>query len=390
MHFSPKAVEKIAIPVDTAWTIPPASALASSVTSKLKNNKVSHMDDQRGRYDISVLIMNSCFLSSPCPKKKNSEAIKTAKVDSVANLRRSKGSSLVLKEATEKENLESGGDSSPINNAKVDGPGFGDVFGDSEDLLKDETKDFVKPACELDFTDDVVFGCDEGTDPMLKKMKGIVKPAFEFDSTGFVGSVLKEGPDSKIGSSFEKSKADVSTKDYHHGDGLLVLKEATKKENPESGGDSAHPIRDIVVKPSNGISINNAKVGDTEFGGAFGRSGLALKEEVKDETKGTVKTALELDDTGDVVFGFEEVTDLMLKDATENLNDAFELDGTADVGFGSEEVETFVDSDETKGLSIKSGGADALAAAEGVVPRSGNMVNYFLLSSVQLLLGSDT
>lgn len=71
MHFSPKAVEKIATPVDTAWTIPPASALASSVSSKLKNNKVSHMDDQRGRYDISVFIMNSCFLSSPCPEEKN-------------------------------------------------------------------------------------------------------------------------------------------------------------------------------------------------------------------------------------------------------------------------------------------------------------------------------
>ena len=231
-----------------------------------------------------------------------------------------------------------------INNAKVGDTEFGDASGGSglatKEMIKDETKGTVKAALELD------------------------------SSTGGRVFGFEEGPDLKVSG--------------------RILKEATKKENPESGGDSAHPIRDIVVKPSNGISINNAKVGDAEFGDASGGSGLATKEVVKDEPEDIVKAALELDDTEDVVIGFEEVTDPMLKDATENLNDAFELDGTADVGFGSEEVETFVDSDETEGLSIKSGGADALAAAEGVVPRSGNMVNYFLLSSVQLLLGSDT
>ena len=87
----------------------------------------------------------------------------------MADLRKPKSSSLVLKEATEKENLESGGASAsvlpriavkppngiPINDAEVHDRGFGDMFGGSEDLLKDETKDFVKPALDLVNTGDV-------------------------------------------------------------------------------------------------------------------------------------------------------------------------------------------------------------------------------------------
>ena len=252
----------------------------------------------------------------------------------MADLHKSKGkgSSLVLKEAMEKENLASGGDSSPavpciavkswngisINDAEVDGPGFGNVFGSSEDFLKDETKDFVKPACELDVTDDVVFGCDEGTDPMLKdEMKGIVKPAFELDSTGSAGPALKEGPDSKIGSSFEKSKADVSTKIYHRSDGFrkskgssIALKEATERENVESGRVSSPVVPRIAVKPWNGISINYPRVDNVKFGDLF-----------EDEAKENVKAANKLDNTGDVGFGFgfDEGADLKLKDETKGI-----------------------------------------------------------------------
>ena len=229
-----------------------------------------------------------------------SDAIESTKVCHDGDgLLKSKGSSFVLKEeATEKENLDSGVDSASlvpgavktsngisINDAQVDDAVFGDVFGGSDlamkDLLKDETKENVKAAYELDNTGGVGVRFNKGADLMLKvESKGIAKPgAFELDDTGSAGLDF-DFKDSvvNLASSINKSDAIESTKVCHDGDGLLkskgssfVLKEeATEKENLDSGVDSASLVPG-AVKTSNGISINDAQVDDVELGDLGGR-----------------------------------------------------------------------------------------------------------------------
>ena len=98
-------------------------------------------------------------------------------------------------------------------------------------------------------------------------------------------------------------------------------KEAMEKENPDSGGGKASPIPRVAVKPSNGISINDAQVDNAVFGDVFGGSGLAMKDLLKDEAEENVKAAYKFDNTGGVGFGFgfEEGADPKLKDETKGI-----------------------------------------------------------------------
>lgn len=213
---------------------------------------------------------------------------------------------------------------------KVDETEFGDAFGGSGLALKKMIKD---------------------------ETKGIVKTAFELDNTGGIGFHFEhQGPDLK-------------------GSGC-VLKEATKKENPKSGGDSAslNLIRDIAIKPSNGISINNAKVYDPElgdaFGDVFGGSSLALK--IKDETRGIVSAAFELDKT-DNLLGFdidEGAKDLMLKDVTEGIiTAAFERENTGSIGYRVE---------ESFGIAVKPSNGISIRNARAYLLQFGEVIESFL------------
>lgn len=155
--------------------------------------------------------------------------------------------------------------------------------------------------------------------PMLKEeTKGIAKPGdFELDDTGSLGLDFDlEDSVVKVDGSIKKPNPIESTKVYRHGDGLRTTKgfrivpkqEAEEKAN--SGGDSASLVPGIAVKLSNGISIKDAKVDDVEFVDLF-----------EDEAKENVKAANELDNTGDVGFGFrfDEGAYLKLKDETKRI-----------------------------------------------------------------------
>eukprot|EP00956_Cyclotella_meneghiniana_P004504 scaffold5550_cov82-Cyclotella_meneghiniana.AAC.7 len=284
-------------------------------------------------------------------KDETKATVKTdCEIDSFEEGRDLKGSGCVLKEATKKEIPKIGGDSAypirditvkpsngiSINNANDYETEFGDVIGGSslalKEMIKDETKATVKTDFELESFEE---GRGlKGSGPVLKEAIEKENPKIGGDSAYLNRDIMvkpsngisinnandyeTEFGDAIGGSSLalkemikDETKATVKTDfeldSFEEGRGLKgsgpVPKDATKKEIPKIGGDSAYPIRDIMVKPSNGISINNANDYETEFGDVIGGSSLALKEMIKDETKATVKTDFELD-------SFEEGRDL--------------------------------------------------------------------------------